>query len=106
MRNNISSFFNGLYLDAYLIDIWEDGQLLASFIMNPISDINIEGEIVRLYDDSENMITINCEGGELIREEDRIIFKNANKEFSFISIQLATKALDKINTMIYDNHAK
>jgi len=87
MRNNLRSFFDGLYLDAYLIDIWDDNNLLASFIMNPISEITVKDNKVNIYDDSENMIVITCDDDtQLIRKEDRIIIQSGTKEYSFIPI--------------------
>ena len=83
---SIVNFLNDLYLDAYLVDIWDDNKHLVSFIMNPISEINIEENVARLYDDDENMIVIYFDNGTLSQEDDRVLIKVGTKEYSFIKI--------------------
>ena len=82
----MEKYLNSLYLDAYLIDIYDNGNLLVSLIMNPVSDIDIEENVAHLYDDNDNQIIIDFKNGELIEQEDRTIIKVGTKEYSFIGI--------------------
>ena len=82
----MNKFFESLYLDAYLVDIYDNGNLMVSLIMNPVSEVNISEGVARLYDDSDNQIVIYYEGGEIIEKEDRHIVKVGVKEYSFIPI--------------------